>query len=72
VSDAAWGLTLTPEGGLARALPSLVGVGGPEKAYAATRSLLVTLAQHAAILDALGEDMTEALAALGAGNGRYR
>jgi fructoselysine-6-P-deglycase FrlB-like protein len=64
VSDAAWGLTLTPEGGLARALPCLVGAGGPEKAYAATRSLLVTLAQHAAILDALGEDMTKALTAL--------
>jgi fructoselysine-6-P-deglycase FrlB-like protein len=64
VSDAAWGLTLTPEGGLARALPSLVGVGGPEMAYAATRSLLVTLAQHAAILNALGDDMTKALTAL--------
>jgi fructoselysine-6-P-deglycase FrlB-like protein len=66
ISGQAWGLTLTPESGLARGLPSLIGVGGPEKAYAATRSLLITLAQHAAILAALGQDVGPALEALGA------
>jgi fructoselysine-6-P-deglycase FrlB-like protein len=66
VPDAGFGLTLTPDGGLARGLPSLVGVGGAELAYAATRSLLITLAQHAAILSALGQDVTAARAALDA------
>jgi hypothetical protein len=35
----------------------MIGAGGVEIAYAATRSLLVTLTMHAAILDALGVDM---------------
>ncbi len=49
-----FGLTLNAEGALARTLPSLVGQGGVEKAFAATRSLMVSLALHARVLDALG------------------
>src|SRR5580700_8547497 len=41
---------LTIEGGsrLGQALPCLVGAGGPERAFAATRSLLLTLTLHGA------------------------
>ncbi len=61
-----FGLTLDADGPLARALPSLVGVGGPERAFAATRSLLVSHALHLAILAALGLDAADAMAALAA------
>ncbi|MBE1707120.1 MULTISPECIES: SIS domain-containing protein [Mesorhizobium] len=59
-----FGLTL--EGGslLARTAPCLVGAGGTELAFAATRSLTVTFALHLAILAALGEDPSAALGAL--------
>lgn len=62
----AWtiGMTLDPDSPLATRTNALVGEGGVEVAYAATRSLLVTLALHAAILDALGADVSEFLAAL--------
>ncbi|MBV1868319.1 MAG: aminotransferase [Marinosulfonomonas sp.] len=56
-SDASFGLTLGPDSPLACRLPALVGVGGPETAYAATRSYLVALAQHGAILHNLGLDV---------------
>ena len=59
VSDCAFGLTLEGDSPLAHALPSLVGVGGTELAYAATRSQLITLAQHAALLEALGADIPQ-------------
>lgn len=58
--NAVWtiGMTLDPASPLARGTHSLVGTGGVEVAYAATRSLLVTLTMHAAILDALDLDMS--------------
>jgi len=59
---------MTLEGGssLARLAPSLVGHGGTEQAFAATRSLTVTLALHLAVLAACGVDPAPALTALGA------
>jgi fructoselysine-6-P-deglycase FrlB-like protein len=59
-----FGLTLEGGSFLARTATSLVGAGGTELAFAATRSLTVTFALHLAVLAALGEDPTEALAAL--------
>lgn len=58
--------SLTLEGGssLARAVPSLIGAGGTERAFAATRSLTITFTQHLAILAALGCDPKPALAAI--------
>lgn len=61
---ASYGMTLEPDSTLARALPSLVGAGGTEHAFAATRSLMVTLALHLSVLAALGFDATAALDAL--------
>src|SRR6266581_122061 len=49
---------------LARALPCLIGVGGVERGFAATRSLLVSLALHAAVASALGQSAGSALAML--------
>lgn len=51
---ARFGLTLNPDGALARSVPSLVGQGGIEQAFAATRSLYVSLALHARVLHELG------------------
>ncbi len=45
-----FGLTLDPDGDLAKRLPCLLGQGGAEIAFAATRSLLVCLALHSAVL----------------------
>jgi len=59
-----FGLTLEEDAFLAKAAPSLVGAGGTEQAFAATRSLTVTFALHLAILEALGADPTDALNAL--------
>ncbi|MBB2755368.1 UNVERIFIED_ORG: fructoselysine-6-P-deglycase FrlB-like protein [Rhizobium aethiopicum] len=59
-----FGLTLEASSFLARTAPSLVGSGGTELAFAATRSLTVTFALHLAILSALGEDPAAALAML--------
>lgn len=59
-----FGLTLEAGSTLASKVPSLIGAGGAEQAFAATRSLTVGLAQHMAILAALGEDPAAALAAL--------
>ena len=55
-------MTLDPASTLGRALPCLVGAGGGEVAFAATRSLTVTLALHAAVLAALGDDHGAAVA----------
>ncbi|QKC81486.1 SIS domain-containing protein [Mesorhizobium sp. NZP2077] len=59
-----FGLTLEGGSFLARTAPCLVGAGGTELAFAATRSLTVTFALHLAILAALGEDPKVALEAL--------
>lgn len=56
----AFGLTLDAASTLGRALPCLAGVGGGEIAFAATRSLTVTLALHAAVLAALEPQNKEA------------
>ena len=53
-----FGMTLDGNSPLAKAIPSLVAVGGPEVAYAATRSTLLTVVLHAALLDALGVPTT--------------
>ncbi len=49
-----FGMTLNPESALARGVPSLMGHGGMEQAFAATRSLYVSLALHARVLHELG------------------
>lgn len=59
-----FGLTLEGTSFLARSAPSLVGAGGSELAFAATRSLTVSFALHLAILAALGTDPAPVLAAL--------
>jgi fructoselysine-6-P-deglycase FrlB-like protein len=59
-----FGLTLEDGSFLARTAPSLIGAGGTEVAFAATRSLTVSFALHLAILTKLGEDPTPALTAL--------
>ncbi|GLQ78423.1 aminotransferase [Mesorhizobium huakuii] len=59
-----FGLTLEGGSFLARTAPCLVGAGGTELAFAATRSLTVTFALHLSILAALGEDPGAALGAL--------
>jgi fructoselysine-6-P-deglycase FrlB-like protein len=61
---AAYGITLEGNSTLGRTVPSLVGAGGSEKAFAATRSLTITLALHLAVISALGHDAEPALAAL--------
>jgi fructoselysine-6-P-deglycase FrlB-like protein len=62
--EARFGLTLDGESALARALPCLIGVGGVERGFAATRSLLISLALHAAVASALGQSAGSALAML--------
>jgi fructoselysine-6-P-deglycase FrlB-like protein len=59
-----FGLTLDPTSALGTRTTALVGCGGVELAYAATRSLLITLTVHARILQALGLDMSGFHAAL--------
>lgn len=59
-----FGLTLEEDAFLAKTVPSLVGSGGTERAFAATRSLTVTFALHLAVLAALGADPADALRAL--------
>ncbi|MEK1923939.1 MAG: SIS domain-containing protein [Rhizobium giardinii] len=59
-----FGLTLEGTSFLARSAPSLVGAGGSELAFAATRSLTVSFALHLAILAALGTDPAPVLATL--------
>jgi fructoselysine-6-P-deglycase FrlB-like protein len=61
-----FGLTLEAGSFLAGAAPSLIGTGGTERAFAATRSLTITFALHLAVLEALGEDPSAALVALNA------
>ncbi|TXH39168.1 MAG: aminotransferase [Rhodospirillaceae bacterium] len=56
-----FGLTLEGGSTLARTCPSLIGAGGSEKAFAATRSLLISLALHQRVLAELGVDPAAAL-----------
>ncbi|KFE36437.1 SIS domain-containing protein [Thioclava atlantica] len=56
-----FGSTMEPNSSLARLAPSLIGAGGSEIPFAATRSLTVTLALHAAILGELGLDLAPTL-----------
>ncbi|MEP7453801.1 aminotransferase [Phyllobacterium sp. SB3] len=56
-----FGLTLEEGSTLSRTVPSLVGAGGTEKAFAATRSLTISFALHLAIIGALGGDTADAL-----------
>ena len=60
-----FGITLDPNSTLARAVPSLIGLGGNELAFAATRSLTLCFALHLAVLAALGLDPAPALRRLG-------
>ena len=59
-----FGITLEGASALARRVPTMVGVGGPERAFAATRSLTVSFAMHLAVLVDLGLDPVPALNAL--------
>ena len=62
--SAAFGITLEPGSTLGLGLPSLIGAGGTERAFAATRSLMLTLALHLRVLAALGLDSRPSLEAL--------
>lgn len=59
-----FGMTLDRDSTLARTVPSLVAAGGAETAFAATRSLTLTLALHVAVLAELGIDPQPARDAL--------
>ena len=63
------GLTLNADSPLARQIPCLTGAGPAEKSYAATRSVTITIAQHAAILSALGAELPGVSDALGTPKG---
>lgn len=52
-----FGMTLQPQSRLGRAVPCLIGQGGRERPFAATRSVMLTVALHAAVLEALGVDI---------------
>lgn len=62
-----YGLTMEADSFLGRAVPCLIGHGGTELAFAATRSLTISIALHVAVLGHLGVDPGPALAALEAG-----
>jgi fructoselysine-6-P-deglycase FrlB-like protein len=64
VADDTYGLTLEGGSTLARTVPCLIGAGGTENAFAATRSLTVSFALHLAVLCALGDNPSAALAIL--------
>ncbi|MCB1491610.1 MAG: aminotransferase [Rhodobiaceae bacterium] len=54
-----YGITLDAGSSLAKTVLCLVGAGGIETAFAATRSLTITLALHAAVLGRLGAPTDE-------------
>jgi fructoselysine-6-P-deglycase FrlB-like protein len=56
-----FGLTLNENGALAKRAASLIGAGGVEKAFAATRSILISQALHLSVLAALGYPAESAL-----------
>lgn len=57
---ATFGITLEDGSSLSKLMPCLVGAGGAETAFAATRSLTITLALHAGVLAQLGLDIDAA------------
>jgi fructoselysine-6-P-deglycase FrlB-like protein len=59
-----FGLTMEDTSTLAKACVSLIGRGGSEKAFCATRSLLISLTLHQLVLSELGLDASAALAIL--------
>jgi fructoselysine-6-P-deglycase FrlB-like protein len=59
-NEICFGMTLNSESVLANSVPSLVGSGGIEKAFAATRSIFISHAMHLAVLNALGADTSAA------------
>ncbi len=59
-----FGMTLNADSALGKALPCLVAAGGPERAFAATRSMTLSLALHGAILRELGIDAAPLIAVL--------
>jgi fructoselysine-6-P-deglycase FrlB-like protein len=59
-----FGMTLNGSSTLGQAVPCLVAAGGAEVAFAATRSLTLTIALHLAALVRLGADPAPALAVL--------
>jgi fructoselysine-6-P-deglycase FrlB-like protein len=59
-----FGMTLNADSPLGKALPCLVAAGGPERAFAATRSMMLSVALHAAILRELGVDAAPLVASL--------
>jgi fructoselysine-6-P-deglycase FrlB-like protein len=61
---ACYGMTLEENSALGRSIPSLIGAGGTEHAFAATRSLMITLVLHLAVLAALGLDASASLETL--------
>lgn len=63
-----FGLTLNTDSTLGSTLPCLIGQGGREQAFAATRSILVTVCLHAAVLAHLGADTSELLDVLQTGD----
>lgn len=56
-----FGLTLNANSILAQKIPCLIGAGGVEKAFAATRSIFVSHVLHLAVLSTLGYDVKAAL-----------
>ncbi|HVJ41270.1 MAG TPA: hypothetical protein VM639_07230 [Dongiaceae bacterium] len=59
-----FGLTMEEGSTLAKTCVSLIGRGGSEKAFCATRSLLISLTLHQLVLSELGVDSKAALAVL--------
>ncbi len=59
-----FGMTLNADSPLGKALPCLVAAGGPERAFAATRSMTLSLALHASIVRELGVDVAPLVAVL--------
>ncbi len=56
-----FGLTLDADSPIARSLPCLIGAGGVERGFAATRSLLISLTLHASVAAALGQPQEDAV-----------
>lgn len=61
---AVYGMTLEASSTLAKSMPSLIGAGGTEHAFAATRSLMISLTLHLGVLAALGLDPSPAIETL--------
>src|SRR5689334_17151123 len=59
-----FGMTLNADSPLGKALPCLVAAGGPERAFAATRSMMLSVSLHGAILRELGVDAAPLIAVL--------